>query len=159
TIMDTSEKTIFGNLGHFVQRSVSLKLITIFILMLLLLIPVQFIIQLINEREFLQQSAILEVSSKWGNSQKVYGPVLTIPFIEKIQEEGKIKEVKNEAYFLPSFLNISGNVSPQKLNRGIYEVVVYDSHVTLSGSFNEISKYISDLDEAELLWEEAFLRV
>lgn len=157
--METTEKTFFANVGQYIQKSVTLKLITIFILMMLLLIPVQFIIELINERELLRQSAIMETGNQWGKSQKIYGLIMTLPYIENISEDGKLKEIKNEAHFLPSHLNITGDLHSRKLTRGIYDLVVYDSDITVSGNFSELNKYLPELSDAEILWEDAFLTI
>jgi inner membrane protein len=91
--MENQNKNILENIGQFIKRSVTLKLFSIFILMLLLMIPVAFVQSLIEERESLRQSAVNEVSGKWADAQSVYGPIFTIPFKKKIVENGKIKEV------------------------------------------------------------------
>ena len=57
-----------------------LKIGVIFILVLILLVPTYMVKELIHEREVIQQSAIDEVSSKWGNGQTITGPyVLSSP--------------------------------------------------------------------------------
>jgi len=58
-----------------------LRIVTITVLILLLLIPVNMVKDLIREREQRQNTAIQEVSSKWGYSQTVKGLVLTVPFL------------------------------------------------------------------------------
>lgn len=157
--METQEKSMIENLSQFIRKSVTLKLISIFILMLILMIPMEFVRSLINEREQLNQSAIKEVSDKWANDQLIYGPVLTIPFNKDIMADGKITTVREEAIIFPSMLNIKGNVDPQILHRGIYDVVVYDSKVSFSGNFTGIDKYIAELKAHEILWDEATLTV
>jgi inner membrane protein len=156
--METT-KNYFENLGQAIKRSVTLKLLSIFILIMLLMIPMSFIKSLIQEREALKQEAIYEVSGKWANEQYVYGPVLTIPLQKKIVEDGKIKIIHDQAHILPSSLNIIGSVSPKTLRRGIYEVVVYDSKLSFTGGFEEISKYISQFKGYEAFMEDAFLTV
>jgi len=157
--METQEKSFVESLTRFIRRSVTLKILTIVILMLMLLIPMEFVRSLIFEREQLRQAAITEVSDKWANKQDIYGPVLTLPFNERIIEDGKVEIVRKEAHFLPSVLNIEGKIDPQKRKRGIYEVVVYDSEVRLTGSFDDLQNHLSDLKDMELLWDEAFLTV
>lgn len=158
-IMETQEKSFFETLSQFIRKSVTLKLLSIFILMILLLIPLEFISSLITERDSLRQSAIEEVSNKWANQQHIYGPILTIPFNKQILEEGKIQLIREEAHILPTLLSISGQVDPKSLHRGIYEVVVYDSRISFNGSFAELEKHIMELDKHEILWDEAFLTI
>lgn len=157
--MENQNKNILEHIGQFIKRSVTLKLFSILILMLLLMIPVAFVMSLIEERESLRQSAVNEVSDKWANAQSVYGPVLTIPLKKNIMENGEVKQVNNEAHILPASLTILGNVSPQSLRRGIYEVVVYNSTLSLSGVFENLSKYDDELKDYVVNWEDAYLTV
>lgn len=68
--------------NNWVRNSVTLRLVTMGILILLLLIPVNMVESLIREREYRKQDAVKEVSGKWGNEQIVAGPVLTVPYLE-----------------------------------------------------------------------------
>lgn len=152
-------KSIIESLTQSIRRSVTVKLLSIFILMLLLMIPMAFVSSLIEERDALRESAIHEVSDKWANEQYVYGPILTIPYYVSVLVDGKEKKYKNEAHILPSGLNIDGAIDPKSLRRGIYEVVVYDSKISFDGSFSNLSKYTDELSDNEILWEEAFLTI
>jgi inner membrane protein len=151
--------SIIENLSGAFRRSVTVKLISIFVLMLLLMIPMAFVKSLINERDSLSKSVTYEVSDKWANEQKVYGPVLTIPFNEKYEIDNKVHNIRKEAHLLPSSLVINGNVTPETLRRGIYEVVVYNSDITFTGSFSDLESYTEQLQEYEILWKEAFLTI
>ncbi|MGF1584428.1 MAG: cell envelope integrity protein CreD [Bacteroidales bacterium] len=157
--METHAKNYLENIGQSIKRSVTLKLLSIFVLMMLLMIPVSFVRSLIQERETLKQETINEVSGKWANEQYVYGPILTIPLEMKVIEDDKIRTVHSQAHILPSKLMINGSVAPKSLRRGIYEVVVYDSHLSFSGQFEDVSKYLSELKEYEAFPEDAFLTI
>jgi inner membrane protein len=157
--MENQSKNILENIGQFVRRSVTLKLFFIFILMLFLMIPVAYVQSLIEERESLRQSAVNEVSGKWADAQSVYGPILSIPLKKKILDDGKIKEVKTRAHILPSGLTINGKILPQSLHRGIYEVVVYNSEISISGQFEALSRYSDELKDYEVDWDNAYLTV
>lgn len=157
--METQEKSFIETISHFIRQSVTLKLVSIFILMLLLMIPMEFVRSLISERDALRESAIKEVSDKWANEQYLYGPILTIPYNKQVLEDGKTRSVREEAHILPSMLTVDANVEPQSLYRGIYKVVVYDSKVSFKGSFTGLENYLADLNQYELLWNEAFLTI
>jgi inner membrane protein len=157
--METQEKSIIENVGQFIRKSVTLKLLSIFVLMLLLMIPMEFVRSLIYERETYRQTAIAEVSNEWANEQHLYGPVLTIPIQKQVIIDDKAKIVREQVHLLPSLLNIEGNIEPKSLKRGIYEVVVYDSKISFTGSYKGIQKYLKELKGYELLWDEAFLTV
>ncbi len=157
--METHEKSFIETISHFIRQSVTLKLVSIFILMLLLMIPMEFVRSLISERDALRESAIKEVSDKWANEQYLYGPILTIPYNKQVLEDGKTRSVREEVHILPSMLTVDANVEPQSLYRGIYKVVVYDSKVSFKGSFTGLEDYLADLNQYELLWNEAFLTI
>lgn len=157
--METESKNYLERIGQSIRSSVTLKLLSIFILMMLLMIPMSYVKSLIEEREGLRQQAIEEVSSKWANEQIVYGPVLTVPFLKKVTRDGEVELIREEAHILPSTLQVDGKVSPEKLHRGIYEVVVYDSQLSISGRFNDLPGYLKELEEYEVLPEEAFLTI
>jgi len=157
--METENKNYLEKIGQSIKSSVTLKILSIFILMLLLMIPMSYVRSLIEEREDLRQQAISEVSGKWANEQYVYGPVLTIPIQKRVMRDDKVEIIKEEAHILPSTLVIDGKVAPKNLHRGIYEVVVYDSQLSLSGRFNDLSAYFKELDDYEIFPGEAFLTI
>lgn len=157
--MGTNEKTLIENVGIYLRNSVTLKLVTIFILMLILMIPVSFILELIRERETLRQTAEGEVTCKWSGEQILYGPILTIPATKEYHEDGKVSTVRENIHILPNLLKVNGQMSPLLLNRGIYKVVVYNSVVKFSGSFEDIHAYLDSNTYQRLLWDEAFLTI
>ena len=153
--MDT-ENNLIEKVSRFIKTSVTLKLVTITILMLLLLIPTSMIQSIIQERESLNNEATDEVRSKWAAEQQINGPILTIPLTYEYEEENK-KITKTKYWnLLPENLNIDGEVLPEKLNRGIYEVVVYKSNLNVAGDF--IINPLPDLENLkEIQYDQAFL--
>lgn len=143
------------------KTNIYFKVGAIIIIVLLLLIPTSMIKGLIVEREMTQQDAIEEVSSKWSKSQTVAGPFITIPFIEyhtvkgKDDEPDKLKKVRNYLHILPTELNVNGELFPEKRNRGIYEIVVYNSKINLSGNFSEINFEDYDIPIENIEFEKA----
>ena len=112
----TEKPSFFERFNTWIRQSVTLRLITIGILLLFLLIPVSMIEHLIAEREHRKAEATEEVSSKWGQAQTVEGLVLTIPVrtYSKVFEGGgneKFHLVESISYvhFLPDVLDIKGN--------------------------------------------------
>ncbi|MFO7978219.1 MAG: inner membrane CreD family protein, partial [Bacteroidales bacterium] len=157
--MKTQSGNYLENLSQSIKRSVTLKLLSIFIMMMLLLIPVSIIKSVIQEREDLRQETISEVSNQWANGQTVYGPILTIPLQKKVIENEKVIIIHEQAHILPSRLEVGGTVTPRNLRRGIYEVVVYDSRLSFSGQFSEIEEHLSTLKDYEAFPQEAFLTI
>ena len=116
---------------------------------------------LIGEREGTKNEAILEVSSKWATSQTVSGPFISIPYYKFVKEPAKddvperILQIKEYIHILPTQLKIVGNVKPEKRNRGIYDIVVYNSNLNLSGIFTSLSLKTLDIDPKNILFDKA----
>ena len=151
-----TENTIIDKANHWMRNSVTLKLISVGILILLLLIPTTMIKSIIHEREALNQQATEEVSAKWANNQTLCGPVLTIPLIVEEKKEEKTVEVTRYWQILPENLKVNGKAVPKKLNRGIYEVIVYQSNLAFKGDF-ELDQKAAALNAKTVLWDKAFL--
>ncbi len=152
--------TFFERANNWLKNSISIRLIVIGFLLLLLLIPIEMVKDLIREREFRQQDAIHEVSSKWGEVQIIKGPVLTIPYrsYSKVYDNDnnfKLVESIEYAHFLPEELNIVGKLAPKVRYRGIYEVVVYNSEIQLSGSFSLPDFKDWKIEDKDVIWEDA----
>ncbi|MCH7513607.1 MAG: cell envelope integrity protein CreD [Bacteroidetes bacterium] len=154
----TTENTLIEKVNNWMKNSVTLKLVIITILMLLLLIPTLMIKDIINEREELSNQAIEEVSSKWAERQQINGPILTIPLIYEYDINNKIVTTIKYWHLLPENLKIDGKIEPEKLRRGIYEVVVYKSNLSVKGNFD----LVQQPDRAnlkEIKYDQSFLTI
>lgn len=159
-----SNTTFFEKANNWIKSSISIRLATIGILILLLLIPVSMVQDLIRERERRQEEAIKEVSSKWGEQQTITGLVLTVPYntYSKVYEgqskdKYKLVETREYAHFLPEQLNINGTISPEIRYRGIYEVIVYNSQIRLTGLFSSPKFDQWKIAKENVVWEDAYI--
>lgn len=127
---------VFERMSRWMSQSVMLKLFVVGFLMLLLLIPTSMLESLISERQLTRDSAVKEITSKWGSEQLIGGPVLTVPFTAEIEtDKGKTTLVTNYAHFLPENLKITGTIIPEKRYRGIYVVLLYNTRLKIEGNF------------------------
>ncbi len=153
-------ESILDKLGISFHRTLSFKLFTIGILVLLLLIPKFMILSLIQERSTNAKAARLEVTSKWSNNQIITGPVLTIPYKKQVYNEDneKYADLVETATFLPENLHINGEIHPKKLYRSIYDVVVYQADINISGTFEKPDFSTFNISPENILWEEAVVQ-
>jgi len=141
--------------------NIYLKIITIVVIAMLLMIPTSMISLMITEREATQQEAIREVSSKWAEQQNILGPFVSIPYYKYVKEKVgldsalRLVQIKEYLHILPTELNISGNIIPEKRYRGIYEIVVYNSKINIKGNFNKIDFESLDIKPSDLLLDKA----
>ena len=103
-----------------------MKLGIIGLLSVLLLIPQQFILRMINERYATSSKAETEVSQLWSKAQQVTGPVIHIPDMNNHEKD---------LYLLPEELHIKGDVKTENRHRGIFDVTVYSADLNIEGSF------------------------
>ncbi len=152
----------FERINAYIKGSATLKLIGVAILALILLIPASMVDSLIWERQNLRDAAISEISGKWGNAQRLAGPVIQVPFSETITtvlSDGKESQStrRGAAYFLPETVEFKGATVSEERYRGIYVAVLYTADVTVKGRFKPFALNRLDVDEAALDWSRATL--
>jgi inner membrane protein len=148
-----------------------LKMISIAVLTLLLEIPLFMVGSVLKERLSRRDAAVDEITSSWGNEQVVVGPVLIVPYkyIQKTWKDqvvnGRVERVevaepqRGRACFLPASLKADGQLKPDLLHRGIYEAVVYQGTLSLSGTFARPAFEEWKVDPQQILWDEAEIAV
>lgn len=135
-----------------------LKIAVIGFLTLILLIPTGMLQELIREREQTRNEAVAEVSGKWGGEQVLGGPVLSVPYRTVTKDEkGNQTLVTAYAHFLPDDLQIDGDLRPEQRNRGIFVVMLYNTRLTIRGSFRKPSMAGFGIPPDAIEWDKAFL--
>ncbi|WP_061248435.1 cell envelope integrity protein CreD [Leptospira alstonii] len=150
-----------------VQSSINLRIFILAILLAGFLIPIQMVDSLVSERQQRAAEAAVEVSSKWGSSQTVAGPILVVPYhvLKKEIEEKNGKEVFVKAnvyekmYFLPEELNLETDLKAEKRKRGIYEAILYAGDLKIQGNFKRPTVSDFPKDTKNIEWDNARLIV
>lgn len=157
--METNKAPLLERIGS----SIFAKLSTIVVLVLLLLIPLFWVKDLIEERKNRQSEVSSEIAFKWAGQQVISGPIIAIPYQvvkEIVTTDKNITSTKNTyitqyVYLMPKSLDINSMISPESLKRGIYKSVVYNAQLDLKGSFDAIDFNKIDLSGQELEWKNA----
>lgn len=144
----------------------TIKLVTIGILLIVFLIPKFMIMSLVNERADTSEAARETVTDKWAKGQTLRGPILKVPYeVYKEDSKGIAYQELHDCYFLPKTLAVSGELAPRELHQSIYQVIVYESKLTISGHFEapdfgrlKVEPQSVRWDKAELLLAVADLR-
>ncbi len=149
------------------KHAMTLKLAWVFLLFLVLLIPLGMVRGILRERVTRRNQAVSEITSSWGGEQKIMGPVLVIPYhypVKTSREQmvnGRMERLDVDetrtanAFFLPAELEVTGDVTPRKLHRGIYEAVVYEGKVQISGRFSPPDFAELGVSPSQVLWKNA----
>lgn len=152
---DTIRKT-----SNFIKKSVTLKILSVGILVLVLLIPASLIRSLISEREYRRDSVVSEISQKWGNSQTVTGPFITVPYKSFFKDNnGKTQFNLNYLHILPEILNVSGDIKPEVRYRGLFEAVLYNIKLKFNGNFKLPPASQLNIEQKNMLWDKAYLSI
>jgi inner membrane protein len=149
------------------------KLGIIFALILALLIPQSFIMDLVSERTAWRQQAYQSIEQSWPGMQTLAGPVLSIPYhltfnskekiiVNKVEKE-VIKEVTVDdvLYIIPKQLSINSQLDSSMRYRGIYEIPVYGNKLQVTGEFNNqaLLDLIAEHKDKKIRWDKPQLSV
>ena len=138
------------------HQSFTIKMVLLAFMGLFLLIPLEMIKEMIQERQQTSELIKNEISSQWAGPQIVAGPVLNIPVL--IYPSAKdVDPYRSVFHVMPEALDVKSIVSTEKRHRSIYEAVVYTSDFNISGEF--IIPEIKTGENSEVLWNEAYYSV
>ncbi len=143
---DQQNEPVSGN-KHMIKGLITGALI------LLMMIPTVFIINLVNEREQRQQEVAKEVSQKWSSAQTLTGPYLFVPYkVFGKDKDGKVFETIEHIWLLPENLQVKGDIEHQIRLRSIYKVLLYRTTLQEDGNF--ILQLPKGLDSGNVIWSE-----
>ena len=119
------------------QKMIYFKIGFIMLLILLLFIPNSLLQNLIWERQGLARETKDKIAETWGGNQQVHGPVLSIPYYHvNTFDDGTKTRTDGWYHLLPDEMNIDAKLDPEIKKLGIYEAIVYESDMKVSGNFN-----------------------
>jgi inner membrane protein len=123
------------------------KGVMVLLVALVVLIPVQLLRNLVEERSSLRDQAVASVARGWGGKQRVGGPILMIPTTMP-GDDGRPKLVR--WYVMPESLALKAElkVLDEKRKLGVYEVPVYRTHIHATATFDVAGKIVALLQSA-----------
>ena len=150
-------------------QSNTAKMIMVGLLTLFLLVPLEYVKNLISERSYRQNDVISEINDKWGESVYIYGPILKIPYTsyeetvtinEKTKETVKQKVASTKyAYFFPQELNINSNIDTKILNRNNYESAVFTTNMKFKGNYIRPDFSSKNIAPEAIQWDKATILI
>ena len=134
------------------------KLFFVGFLVLVLLLPIEWIRGIIGEREARHAAVKQELAGTWGGRQILSGPLLAVPYLEHWKtKEGEAKTRTCFGYFLPEALRVDATVDPETRRRGIFEVILYRVTLHVSGRFARPDFSEWRVPAEDVLWDDAAL--
>ncbi len=117
-------------------RNPILKVLLILGLIVGLLLPLMLVEGLVYERQDRQSEVVREIGDAWGRAQVIAGPIVVVPAQRTfVDDEGERWVEDDTMFLLPDVYRLTGSVEPETRQRGIFEAVVYDLDLQISGSF------------------------
>jgi len=158
--METQQVLKSNSLARVIGESILFKLAIIGFLTLLMLIPSNWVQDLILERQNRQNEVTTEISDKWSDRQLVEGPVLVLPYHNLVNEKdtagrNHVKLEPTNIYILPEELKIASTANPEILHRGIFDAVVYSTKIKVNGRFSELELKKSGIQPERIDWNQA----
>ena len=113
----------------------AIKISLVAAISLLLLIPLTMVKGVIDDREDTKDAVTEEVANSYAKSQTISAPYLTSYVLEEITVDKK-KQTYVEDYntYCPQ-VDYAADVETDILHRSIYDVIVYNSKIQISGKF------------------------
>ena len=104
--------------------------------LVLLQVPSCMIGQVARERQQSRDEATADIARNWGGRQDLLGPFLVVPYRYEVKDDqGRIAHELGWIALLPETLDVRAAPQVETRRRGLFEVPVYRTHVSLAGRF------------------------
>ncbi|MDI2141620.1 MULTISPECIES: cell envelope integrity protein CreD [unclassified Pseudomonas] len=151
------------------NKSLTIKLGAIALLILVLLVPLLMIDGIIDDRQQLRDGVLEDIARSSSYSQQLSGPVMVVPY-RKVVRTWKTKEKSDERYqeigeergrlyFLPERFELDGQVQTELRARGIYEARLFHADNRISGHFSLPAQLGIKEDFVDYTFDAPFLAV
>lgn len=150
------------------NRALLFKFLAIGCLMLLLLIPLAMIGNSIDERREYSEQVVRDIARSSSYSQTLVGPVLVVPYTKKERywtlNEAKEKVfqervIEDNLYFLPERFRLSGDMTTESRQLGIYTARLYHADNSIDGHFTLPLNYGIKTNLADYTFSSPFVAV
>lgn len=142
------------------HNTTTAKLIIVGILIGICLVPSLFVLILLSERTDRQEEAKTEIAGKWGSSQLISGPILSVPYYKSsIDQQGVKHESSGVLNVLPHKLSYNASIEPEVRSRGIFEAVVYKTNIEGQGTFEIPDLSYVSVRPSEIQWDKAYVSI
>ena len=118
------------------QKALLIRVATIVFLIALLLVPLGMISGLVTDRQQLQQQVESTVASSFAGPQRLVGPVLVLPYVqreiiittdERGRQSQRVDSYQRQVSFTPEQLAYDGKEDVEAKYKGLYKALVYQT--------------------------------
>ncbi len=150
------------------QKKLLLRVALIALMTLLLLVPLSMISGIVAERQHLQQQVESTVASSFAGPQRVAGPLLVVPYIEReimvvTDDKGKQSkrtiEHQRQIFFVPEHSIYDGTATVEEKYKGLYKTLIYQTKGTWRSRFEVPANLGLAVDPSLLTMGNAYLAI
>lgn len=146
-------------------NNITIKVLVILAMIIALLLPIQLVKSLIEERKETQAAVEAEISEKWGGGrQELIAPIMVLPYIEsywqtdKTAENNRRKVEQIKHLFLNSDqLIVDGYIQAEERARTMFKTLVYQSKMNFRGTFSFSEERMKEIGNKQVVWKDAYL--
>lgn len=141
----------------------TMKIVLVFVLILLFLIPIALIKNLISDRKFYQESAVDSITEPFGGTTSMQGLVIAVPYRHRTEtrnEKNEVTKVDVDTRYLifaPESYDLDMEVEPYYLTRGIFKVPVFNGNADMKATFGVFDYSYFDIKTEDIMTNEAVL--
>jgi inner membrane protein len=144
------------------MHQLSIRFVIVGGLVLVMLVPLLFVGGVAGERQGYHGDAVSAIANSWGGAQALVGPLLVVPVLERytVKTDGKPESTRVRRLarvVVPAGLDIDVRIEHQFRHKAIYEVPVYEAHISVSGTFTDIGGQTLKGGYERAIWQEAVL--
>jgi inner membrane protein len=148
------------------QKALLLRVALIIFLMAVLLIPLSMIGGIVSERQHLQHQVEGTVASSFAGPQRLVGPLLVVPFVEReivVTTDDKGKETKRTVEhqrhisIVPEHLSYDGAAEVEARYKGLYKALVYQTKGVWRAKFEVPANFGLDINPSSITAGTAYL--
>ncbi len=127
------------------KNPLALRALIVVVLTLVVWIPLQMVHGVVLERSYYYNAAVSDIAASWTGAQHFVGPIVVADY--ETLHESKLWNRESERYetkqsrqsgqvaVLAAELNVNAVLKTSKRRRGIYEVPVYETQLSIDGRF------------------------
>jgi inner membrane protein len=138
------------------------RTVFLILMVLLMLVPLDMVEGVVQERAQRKQSVEAEIGEQWGPAQVIAAPVLVLPYDvteQQVKQDGTREShvVRHYASFLPAENHLSAKAAVTKRHKSIYEMLLYGVDINMTARFTAPDLARLDIDPTQVKWSEASL--
>ncbi|MCY4144669.1 MAG: cell envelope integrity protein CreD [Gammaproteobacteria bacterium] len=119
----------------FKIEPISLRFVLVIGIIVALMIPLLFVLLLVQERKMYHDQALADVAQSWGSNQAIIGPLVTLRLRDENSTSNRVVNKSDEWVQMPHTLDLTLESTHDMRKRGIYHIPVFTASLKVHAEF------------------------